>query len=259
MGRAMQSKKKYDMIMFTYRLLLAIFSWFVLGIMFYRNVISQSNVTSGLLAAFDSYKYYSRQTNLLVALWYSLALIYHFKPIYLRKIQGVLKGAITVYITITLAVFAVMLSGLYHPTGIDSFMSICSHYLIPILFVVDWFISEADNKYQWRYLAYWSIYLFYYLVFIIVYAYFTKNYLYPFLNVQNLGWGKFTTNVGLLIAVSLLFGSLFICANKIIRYTIEKKSLVKGNINFFNFGSSKKSRTTDSYEYYESFCIVISS
>ncbi len=255
----MQSKNKHDMIMFTFRLLLAIFSWIVLVMMFYQNVISQSNISSGILAAIGSYKYYSRQTNLLVALWYSFALIFHFKPIYLKKIQGVLKGAITVYITITFVVFAVMLSDLYHPTGIDSFLSVCSHYLIPIMFVVDWFISETDNNYEWRYLVYWIIYLLLYLIFTIVYAYFTNNYLYPFLNIQNLGWGKFTLNVGLLIAVSLFFGSLFISANKIIRYTIEKRSLSKDNVNFINFGSNKKSRIPTSTEYYDSFCIVISS
>ncbi len=255
----MQSKNKHDMIMFTFRLLLAIFSWIVLVMMFYQNVISQSNISSGILAAIGSYKYYSRQTNLLVALWYSFALIFHFKPIYLKKIQGVLKGAITVYITITFVVFAVMLSDLYHPTGIDSFLSVCSHYLIPIMFVVDWFIFETDNNYEWRYLAYWIIYLLLYLIFTIVYAYFTNNYLYPFLNIQNLGWGKFTLNVGLLIAVSLFFGLLFISANKIIRYTIEKRSLSKDNVNFINFGSNKKSRIPTSTEYYDSFCIVISS
>lgn len=255
----MQRKNKSDMIMFTYRLLLTIFSWFVLGVMFYRDVTSQSNISSGLLAVIDSYKYYSRQTNLLVALWYSLALIFHFKPTYLSKIQGVLKGAITVYITITFAVFAVMLSGIYHPTGIDSFLSICSHYLIPILFIVDWFISETENNYEWRFLAYWIIYLFNYLVFTIVYAYYTNNYLYPFLNVQNLGWGKFTFNVGVLIAVSLFFGSLFISANKIIRYTIKKRRILKDNVNLINFDSNKKSRFPTSNEYYDSFCVVISS
>ncbi len=254
----MKSEDRSDMIIFTYRVILAIFSWLILGIMFYRNVASQSSISSGIVTAIDSYKYYSRQTNLFVALWYSFALIFHSKPIILKKIRGMLKGAITVYITVTFAVFAVMLSSLYHPTGIDSFLSLCSHYLIPILFVADWFLSETEVDYKWRYLGYWIIYLLSYLVFTIIYAQITNNYLYPFLNIENLGLSKFIFNTSILIFVALFFGTLFIATNKIIRSSLERRGLDKISLDFINLKSKRKSRRKASQNYYESLCIVIS-
>ena len=223
----MQMNPKLRYIIFSYRILLALFSWTILGIMFYQSVISQSEVAIGILAGIKSYRYYTMQTNLLVAIWYSCAIFFHFKPDLLNKIKGGLKGAITLYITITFLVFAVMLSGSYQPTGIDSFTNIGSHYIVPILFIVDWFITEWAIKYRWFYLAFWVIYPLCYLIFAVLHGTIINpgNYLYPFLNLQNMGWGNFLVSVLILVVVFLALGSLYIGLNKIIRLIITKKQL----------------------------------
>ncbi len=212
-------------IIFSYRILLALFSWTVLGIMFYRSVIRQSDIAAGILAGISSYRYYTMQTNLFVALWYSFAVFFQFKPELLNKIRGGLKGALALYITITFIVFAVMLSESYQPTGIDSFTNISSHYIVPILFIVDWFLAEWDVKYRWLYLAFWVIYPLCYLIFAVLHGNYISsgNYLYPFLNLQNLGWVKFIISVLVLVVVFLSLGSLYIGMNRIIRLIMTKK------------------------------------
>jgi len=220
-----QNQDTLKCIIFSYRILLAFFSWTVLGIMFYQSVSYQSDITAGILAGIKSYRYYTMQTNLFVALWYTFAIFFHFKPELLNKIQGGLKGALTLYITITFIVFAVMLSGSYQPTGIDRFTNIGSHYIIPILFIVDWFITEWDVKYRWVYLAFWVIYPLCYLIFAVLHGTYidSGNYLYPFLNLQSMGWSKFIVSVLVLVVVFLSLGSLYIGLNRIIRLIISKK------------------------------------
>ena len=85
-----------------YRIIFAGLSWFTIiaGAVIY--VLTGGSILEWL----NSFKSFTMQSNLIVTLWLTFAIIWYNKPESLEKISGLLKGACTVYITITLIFFA---------------------------------------------------------------------------------------------------------------------------------------------------------
>ncbi|GAH49344.1 unnamed protein product [marine sediment metagenome] len=86
-----------------YRIILAGLSWFT----FIASAVNYALNFGPILEWFNSFKAFTMQTNLIVTIWLTLAILWHNKPEPLEKISGPLKGALTLYITITFIFFAV--------------------------------------------------------------------------------------------------------------------------------------------------------
>jgi len=150
----------------------------------------------------------------MVTIWFTLAIIWHNKPETLEKITGPLKGAFTLYITITFIFFAVLLAPIYHPTGFAAFSNLVFHYITPIAFIVNWILTETKLRYKWSYMLYWIIYPLCYIVFAFIHGTFTGNYIYFFLDITVLGIFGYFLFVSILIAAGLVLGSLYIAINR---------------------------------------------
>ncbi len=193
-----------------YRIIFATLSWFTI----ITGAINNS-ITSGLpLIWLVSFKYYTMQTNLMVSIWFTLAIIWYNKPESLEKISGPLKGAFTLYITTTFIFFAILLQIFYQPTGWAAFSNIVLHYITPIAFIGDWVLTETKIKYKWNYLPYWTIYPLCYLVFSLMHGVFTDDYLYPFLDISSLGSLGYLLIICFLIGVGVALGCLYIWINR---------------------------------------------
>lgn len=125
-----------------YRIIFATLSWFTL-------------ITSALIYAFtygevlpwiNSFKAFTIQTNFIVSIWFTLAIVWHNKPDSLGEITGPLKGAFIIYITITFLVFAILVSPFYQPTGFAAFSNLVLHYITPIAFIVDRVLTETKVR-----------------------------------------------------------------------------------------------------------------
>ncbi len=192
-----------------YRIIFAGLSWFTIitGMIIY--IFTYESV----LGWFNGFKAFTMQTNLIVTIWLTLAIIWHNKPESLQKIEGPLKGAFTMYITITFVVFAILLSPFYQPTGFAAFSNLVLHYITPIAFIIDWILTEIKIKYKWNYLFYWIWYPLCYIVFAIIHGIFTGSYLYYFLDISALGIFGFVS-ISVLIIFGLALGSLYIAINR---------------------------------------------
>lgn len=191
------------------------------GILFYRIIfvglswvtmlINALIYTNFFLVSFISF---TMQTNLMVSVWWTLAIIWHYKPEKLKIISGLLKGAFTLYITVTFVIFALLLSIFYQPTGYAAFMNLIVHYITPIAFIIDWLLTEKDIKYKWKYLLYFLSYPLCYLAFSQIYGTFTGNYLYYFLDPNALGVSAFILYILFLVIFFIAVGSLYIAINR---------------------------------------------
>ncbi|MFX0017959.1 MAG: Pr6Pr family membrane protein [Promethearchaeota archaeon] len=191
-----------------YRIIFAGLSWFTIITGWFISSIASGNPLIWLVG----FKYYTMQTNLMVTIWFTLAIFWYNKPESLEKIKGPLKGALTLYITTTFIFFAILLQIFYQPTGWAAFSNIILHYLTPIAFIVDWIFTET-KKYKWNYLPYWTIYPIGYLVFSFMHGIFTGDYLYTFLDISRLGL-FYIVSITFLVGVGLALGSLYIGFNK---------------------------------------------
>jgi len=164
-----------------YRVIFTALSWFTI----FTGMIISVITNVSILPWFNSFKYFTMQTNLIVTIWLTLAIVWHNKPEFLEKITGPLKGAFTLYITITFIFFAIILSPFYHPpTPFAAFSNLVLHYITPIAFILDWILTETKMRYKWNYLHYWIVYPIGYLVFALIHGKITGDYLYFILDIS---------------------------------------------------------------------------
>ena len=200
-----------DKRIFVFRLFFAVLGWITFLIAQIFSILDTS--LPWLYRIFGSYRFFTIQTNIMVLAWLSLALISYFKPNLLHKLVGVLKGAFTLYISITFIVFAIFLSIFYTPTGFEAFSNIVFHYITPIVFIIDWILTEKV-KYKWKFLLFWLIYPVCYLCFAICYGTFTGDYIYFFLNINALGIPTFLMSFCVLVVFFLVIGVMYIGINR---------------------------------------------
>ena len=192
-------------IVISYRLIILLLG---LGDLVYANV---SFLLSGQLSlsTFPD-KYFTYQSNIFILAWLFLALIWRNMPEKLDKISGSLRGAITVYITVTFIVYGIVLAPQSNPTGIDIYLNIIHHYLNPVVFIVDFFYTER-KVYNWKPVIVWFVYPHLYLIFsFIMGTYLTVgDYIYPFLNYPKLGFTGYLIWYLTLIVLFLILSVIY--------------------------------------------------
>ena len=195
-----------------YRILIAALSWFTI----IANAVLYVLTGGSILQWFNIYKSFTWQSNLIVTLWLTLAILWHNKPETLAKITGPLKGACTVYITITLIFFAILLAPFFPPpTGWAGFTNNVTHYITPIAFIVDWILTENKVRYKWKYLPYWIFtYPVVYQAFVIIHGTFTGNYIYYFFNVNAIGILGVAIFVSIIFTTGIVLGCVYIATNR---------------------------------------------
>jgi hypothetical protein len=198
---------KYILI---YRIICAALSWFTIIVGWFINAITSGDP----LVWVTGFKYYTMQTNMMVTIWFTLAIFLCNKPESLEKIMGPLKGAFTLYITTTFIFFAILLQAGYQPSGWAAFSNLILHYVTPIAFIVDWVLTENKIRYNWSYLPYWIIYPISYLVFSLIHGIFTGDYIYPFLDIINRGPIGYMIILGFLLGIGIALACLYIAINR---------------------------------------------
>ena len=194
-----------------YRIIFTVLSWFTLIMGFFINSISSSLPFIWL----NSFIYYTMQTNFMITIWFTLAIVWHNKPESLEKITGALKGAFTLYITITFVIFAVLLQMFYpFPTGWAAFSNLVLHYITPIAFIFDWILTENKIKYKWTYILYWIVYPICYIIFAVIHGTITDNYIYYFFDINELGILGFVMYTSILIVFGIVLAGLYTAINR---------------------------------------------
>lgn len=203
-----------DIKIIVYRLIFCILGWTSIVIsltMAYEAVIAGS---SALDVYGNMFSYYTIQTNVIVATWFSLAIIYAKKEDKPAVMGPIVRGAINLYITVTFLGFAVLLSFLYQPTGIAAFTNLISHYIIPIAFIVDWLVTGHDTEYEWKHLVYYPIYPAGYLIYCLIRGAIINFYPYYFIDPNYLGIPLLIIVITVLVLVYIGLGSVYIIINK---------------------------------------------
>lgn len=170
----------------------------------------------------ETYHYFTIQSNFFILIWLILAVIYDIKEIPLVKLNGMIRGAILLYLTITFLVNLLLLGG-----GYPNFTNYVHHYIIPIGTLMDWYFTEKEVHYEWRYLGFWLIYPILYMIISLIVGNFTGFYPYFFLNINQIGISMVIVWIAILVVVFVVIGSLLIKINQILHN--KRKSNPKMN------------------------------
>jgi hypothetical protein len=151
-----------------------------------------------------------------------------------------IKGAVTVYISITGLVYNLILARTAGPPAAGSIIvpliggSLSNdllHIFAPIMAVLDWLLFDVHGNLSWRYPLRWLTYPLVYLVFVLIrgplvhgpFAYPYLQYPYPFLNVAAIGYSGVALNTLIYGIAFWLIGLLFVAVDRAIARIQRKK------------------------------------
>jgi hypothetical protein len=178
--------------------LLAGITWTGLAVQFHATFALEGSVGSTLTVLLW---YFTIATNLLVAVVFTGIALGRD-----RFARPSLLGATTLYILLVGVIYGLLLHGLQELSGGSAIANILLHWVTPILVPIFWLIFTPKGNLSRRDPLLWAIYPLAYLFYALIRGEFTGRYPYPFLNVNELGWGP-TILHSLFIAAAFLVAS----------------------------------------------------
>lgn len=139
-------------------------------------------------SALGTLRYFTIQSNIIVIVYFWLLFLLKFDK---HKKFNDSFGGVTVYISITFIVFAIMLARTWNPSGISQVGNILNHYVVPLLTLgyLIWF--RKSYNFRLSNIKSWIIYPILYVIFVLIHGAFTQDYLYPFFEIDTIKIGYF--------------------------------------------------------------------
>lgn len=145
-------------------------------------------------------KYFTIQSNMLVATYFLYLIIGKRNNKLDKQILGV-----SVNITITFIIYALMLAHTWDPKGWHQVSNILLHYITPIITVIYLLTYNEVRDFKYSDILYMMIYPLLYLLFLVTHGIITGDYLYPFFQVSEVGiFGLISMIFGLVVFFVLL-------------------------------------------------------
>jgi hypothetical protein len=135
-----------------------------------------------------------------------------------------LLGGTTLYILLVGVIYGLLLHGLQELSGGSAIANILLHMVTPILVPIFWLIFIPKGKLSQRDPLLWAIYPLAYLFYALVRGEFTHRYPYPFMNVNELGWGRTLLNTFLIAVCFLVASWLFVWFDSLLTRRIPQPS-----------------------------------
>ena len=193
----------------------AIIAWTALILQFY--LILQTTGTTGfsiLKTVTNFFSYFTILSNLLVAVCLTTSLLSPTSGVGSFFLKVSVQTAIAVYIFIVGLVYNTVLRGITNPTGLDWIVDNLLHVVVPVLYVLYWFIFTPKKILQWKNLAPWLIFPALYLGYSLLRGPVADWYPYPFLHAGNHGYGTVVVNALFVLLAFVLVGLGAIAYNR---------------------------------------------
>jgi hypothetical protein len=186
--------------------------WFAVIVQFYLIIVNRAaTVTETIIRYFS---FYTILTNILAAFCLTICLLSPSSYLGRFFLRRTTVTAIAVYITVVGLVYNLILRALWKPEGMQRLVDELLHTIIPILFIVYWFLSKPKSGVQWKSAFPWLAYPLLYLVFVLARGEMSGYYPYPFIAVTSLGYDQVLLNCFFLFLGFLVISFVFIAINK---------------------------------------------
>ncbi|SCL32474.1 hypothetical protein GA0070616_4474 [Micromonospora nigra] len=166
--------------------------------------------------------YFTIQSNVAVALFATHAgwRAWQGRP----EPTSALKGAVTLYITITGVVYHLVLANPASPFAMaqpdrafgEALGNQFLHTIVPLLAVADWVLFDRRGRLRPRYAAWWLAFPLGYLGFALVRGLVVDRYPYPFIDAGELGYDGVAVSAVFFAAAFWLLGLLFVAVDRLL-------------------------------------------
>lgn len=182
--------------------------WFALIAQLYLIILNRTTSVAEVIVRY--FTFYTILTNVLVALCFTF--------LWLRPLsrggkffsRAGVATALVIYITVVGITYNIVLRPLWNPEGLQKIVDELLHSVIPVLYIVYWFLSVRKNQLQWKDILPWLVFPLVYLIVIMVLGSFSGYYPYPFVDVVKLGYQAVLINSFYVTLAFLFFSVLFV-------------------------------------------------
>ncbi|WP_213875068.1 Pr6Pr family membrane protein [Pseudomonas sp. dw_358] len=182
-------------------LILASIAWFALAGQMALALLGRWNNDASLLGGLiNFFSYFTVTTNTLVAMVLTSALQRSDSRLsrYFRQpsvISGVAVSIVVVGVSYTL-----LLRNVWNPQGFQWLVNELLHDVMPIAFVVWWWLSVPSSALRWRHAWLWALYPLVYFGYAMLRGHVIGVYQYPFIDVSKLGFERVLINSLVILA-----------------------------------------------------------
>lgn len=164
------------------------------------------------LATIRFFSYFTILSNLLVLLVTATAA---------RRGSGwpataLVRGAVAMCITVTMAIYFVVLRHLWQPQGAQWWADTALHYAVPLPYLLWWALCVPHGVLRWRDLPRWLLFPLAYLGWVLVRGAWAHEYPYPFLDLTALDVATVARNIVGVFAVFVLVGCALMGADRLL-------------------------------------------
>ena len=210
-------KEKITKAKQTFLIIGAIITWFAVLLQLY--LIIHNRIESVLETIIRFFSFYTILTNILVAFCFTVFLVKSNSRAGIFFSQPGVVTATTIYITVVGLLYNLILRQIWSPTGFQRLADELLHVVIPLLFILYWYLFAYKDGLVWKNAFPWLIYPFIYAVFVLFRGKLSGFYPYPFVDANILGFKQVLLNsVGLFTGFFIL-SLLFIAITKVIGKT----------------------------------------
>jgi hypothetical protein len=203
--------------------LIALVAWFALVLQLSLMLALQSQTGLSVLEVVIKFlSFFTILSNTIVAVSLTLILLKPQSGLAVFFAKPANKTAVAVYILVVGIVYNLILRALWAPTGWQRVADELLHVAVPLLYLIYWLFFVPKGYLQWKTPINWLLYPICYLIYSIIRGAVTKFYPYPFIDVNQLGYGRTLINAGLMFLGFLLLGLLFVGMDKLSKPSVEK-------------------------------------
>ena len=161
----------------------------------------------------DSLVYYTIQSNIICFIFYFIIIILYVKKRLIKNnLYYILKGMVTMAITVTMFVYQIVISTSGGISGYENHELACTfvHLVVPIMIIFDYIIFGEKGKLKKDYPFIWSITLIWYVLFDIIYVFLGGTFVggtkYPYFYMDISKYGLFGVIINCVIIYIFFVG-----------------------------------------------------
>ena len=185
-----------------YRIICALLAWVtILG----QYIVLLSEGTFGGLAGttLAYFGFFTVTTNILVALAFSVPFLKSANKLRVFFERQSVRAAIALYIFVVAVIYYGVLAADHNPEGISAILNIGLHFVLPVLYILDWLIFADKDAMSFKSAPLWTLYPIAYGLFNLVRGHLTGFYPYPFLDISIIGVSGVAMNM---LGFTLFYG-----------------------------------------------------
>lgn len=195
---------------------IALITWSGLAIQAYLSYEWSASAGLSLLGFISKFlSYFTVLTNILVAITLTSSVVVPDSKIGSFLSKPGPQNAVAVYIGIVGLIYSLVLRRLWAPEGLAKFADATLHDVVPILYIVYWFVFVAKGTLLWKDAFGWLVYPLFYVFYTLIRGAVTNDYPYPFADVTQLGYPAALLNAFFLLIGFFVASEAFIGIDKL--------------------------------------------